>query len=109
MVAQIYVDDIVFGSTDDDLLSSFIKGMSMAFKMSMVGELSNFLGLQIKQSKDGMFVSQSKYAKNLVKWFGLEDAKHMRTPMGSSDKLTQDEAGSEVDTTLYRSMIGSLL
>lgn len=109
MVAQIYVDDIVFGATNNDLLSRFIKEMSTEFAMSMVGDLSNFLGLQIKQLKNGMFVSQSKYAKDLVKRFGLDDAKHMRTPMVSTEKLTKDEAGNEVDPTLYRSMIGNLL
>lgn len=109
MVAQIYVDDIVFGATDSDLLGQFVKGMSVTFAMSMVGELNNFLGLQIKQVKDGVFLSQSKYAKSIVKRFGLENAKHMRTPMSSSEKLSIDEASIEVDPTLYSSMIGTLL
>ena len=77
--------------------------------MSMVGELNYFLGLQVKQREDGIFISQEKYAKNLVKRFGLDSKKHTSTPMSSSAKLSRDAAGVKVDPTLYRSMIGSLL
>ena len=77
--------------------------------MSMVGELNYFLGLQVKQREDGIFISQEKYAKNLVKRFGLDSKKHTSTPMSSSAKLSRDAAEVKVDPTLYRSMIGSLL
>ncbi|XP_071724933.1 secreted RxLR effector protein 161-like [Rutidosis leptorrhynchoides] len=77
--------------------------------MSMVGELSYFLGFQIKQCKDGTSISQEKYVKNLVKKFGLETAKPMRTPMGTNDHLSKDIEGEDADPILYRSMIGSLL
>ncbi|XP_071722309.1 uncharacterized mitochondrial protein AtMg00810-like, partial [Rutidosis leptorrhynchoides] len=83
--------------------------MASEFEMSMVGELSYFLGFQIKQCKDGTSISQEKYAKNLVKKFGLETAKPMRTPMGTNDHLSEDIEGEDADPTLYRSMIGSLL
>ncbi|XP_050280399.1 secreted RxLR effector protein 161-like [Quercus robur] len=79
------------------------------FEMSMAGELNYFLGLQVKQRKDGIFISQEKYAKNLVKRFGLDFKKHASTPMSSSVKLSFNLAGVEVDPTLYRSMIRSLL
>ncbi|KAK4342713.1 hypothetical protein RND71_038529 [Anisodus tanguticus] len=79
--------------------------MSTTFDMSMIGELTFILGLQIKQDEDGIFVSQSKYAKNLVRRFRLENAKHMKTPMGSTQQVCKDD----VDPTLYRSMLGSLL
>lgn len=74
--------------------------MSSEFEMSMVGELSFFLGLQIKQSEDGIFISQTKYARNLVKRFGLESAKHMKTPIGKNDKLSRDDVGTSVDPSL---------
>ena len=77
--------------------------------MNMVGELTYFLGLQVKQLKDGIFISQSKYAKNLVKKFDLETIKRMRTLMRTNVKLSKDENGPSVDPTLYRSMIGNLL
>ena len=62
--------------------------MEKEFKMSMVGELTYFLGLQVKQMKNKIFVNQTKYAENLVKIFGLDSVKHMRTPMGTNIKLT---------------------
>ena len=76
--------------------------------MSMVGELNYFLGLQVKQRKDGIFISQEKYAKNIIKRFGLDSKKHTSTPMSSSVKLSLDVVVVDVDLTLYRSMIGSL-
>ena len=83
--------------------------MKREFEMIMVGELNFFLGLQVKQQKDGIFISQEKYAKNLVKRFGLDFKKHTSTPMRSSVKLSLNATGVDVDPTLYRSMIGSLL
>ena len=75
----------------------------------MIGELTHFLGLQIRQKDSGIFSSQSKFAKNLVKKFGLEFASSVRTPMSPNVKLTVDLLGKSVDPSLYRSMIGSLL
>ena len=75
IIAQIYVDDIVFGSTSMSMLDIFVNQMKNEFEISMVGELTYFLGLQVKQMNEGIFISQSKYAKNLVKKFGLENAK----------------------------------
>ncbi|CAM8975395.1 unnamed protein product [Rhodiola kirilowii] len=77
--------------------------------MSMVGEMNYFLGLHVIQKEDGIFISQSKYAKNLIKKFDLEKASHKRTPVATHLKITKDDAGTKVDQTMYRSMIGSLL
>ena len=103
------MDDIAFGSTINHLAHEFSEEMKREFKLSMVGELNYFLGLQVKQRKDGIFISQEKYAKNLVKRFGLDSKKHTSTPMSSLAKLSRDVASVEVDPTLYRSMISSLL
>ena len=83
--------------------------MQAEFEMSMIGELTHFLRLQIRQQDSGIFLSQSKNAKNLVKKFGLESASSVRTPMSPNVKLTVDLLGKSVDPSLYRSMIGSLL
>ncbi|KAG9444599.1 hypothetical protein H6P81_015939 [Aristolochia fimbriata] len=83
-------------------LTKALYDMQEEFEMSMVGEFSYFLGFQIKQSNDGIFVSQEKYAKNLVKKFGLEDAKDMRTPMSTTDHIGKDNDGTPIDPTLYR-------
>ena len=109
IVAQVYVDDIIFGSTKDELTHSFSKLLQAEFEIRMIGELTHFLGLQIRQQDSAIFLSQSKYVKNLMKKFGLESVGSVRTPMSPNVKLTVDLLGKSVDSSLYRSMIGSLL
>ena len=109
VVAQVYVDDIIFGSTKDDLAHSFSSMMQIEFEISMIRELNYFLGLQIRQSDLGIFINQFKYANNLVKKFGLKSTSSIRTPMSPNVKLTVNLLGKSVDPTLYRSMTGSLL
>ncbi|KAK2451550.1 putative mitochondrial protein [Trifolium repens] len=109
MIAQIYVDDIVFGGMSNTMVQHFVQQMQSEFEMSLVGELTYFLGLQIKQMEDTIFISQSKYARNIVRKFGMDNASHKRTPTPTHLKLTKDEQGVGVDQSLYRSMIGSLL
>ncbi|KAK2451185.1 hypothetical protein QL285_010256 [Trifolium repens] len=77
--------------------------------MSMMGELKFFLGIQINQGKDGTYIHQSKYTKELLKKFNLEDCKTMATPMHPTSSLSKEEIGTKVDQKLYRGMIGSLL
>jgi hypothetical protein len=108
-VLQIYVDDIIFGSTNQDYCDEFRKMMANEFELSMIGELSYFLGLQIKQLKNRTFVSQGKYIKDMLKKFSMEDAKGISTPIGTNGSLDSDASGNMVDQTMYRSMIGSLL
>ncbi|GJR42355.1 retrovirus-related pol polyprotein from transposon TNT 1-94 [Tanacetum coccineum] len=106
IIVQIYVDDIIFGSTCQDMCDEFTKIMHDEFEMSMMGELNFFLGIQIKQMKDGIFFNQSKYIKEMLKKFGLEESKPMKTHMSSDTKLTKDEECESVDSTKYRGMIG---
>ncbi|GKV17686.1 hypothetical protein SLEP1_g28155 [Rubroshorea leprosula] len=109
LIVEIYVDDIVFGATDDFLCQEFSKAMQGEFEMSMMGELNFFLGLQIKQSKEGICINQSKYTKEMLKKFGMETCKPIATPMSTLINLDKDEGGKPIDPKLYRSMIGSLL
>ena len=109
VVAQIYVNNIVFSATNDSLAHSFADEMKAMFEMSMVGELTYFLGLQVKQTDSGIYINQAKYARNLVRRFGLDRAAHTRTPMAANAKFTNNPSGESVDVTLYRSMIGCLL
>ena len=102
------MDDIIFGATDEILCQEFAKLMQSEFEMSMMGELNFFLGLQIKQSKEGIFISQTKYIKEMLKKFGMKNGKKIGTPM-SPCKLDKDENGKNVNEKLYRGMIGSLL
>jgi hypothetical protein len=83
--------------------------MLKEFEMSMIGELTFFLGFQVKQMREGIFISQEKYTKNLLKRFKMDECKLIKIPMPSNGHLYLDEEGKLVDQTLYRSMIGSLL
>jgi hypothetical protein len=109
LIVQIYVDNIIFGSTNENLCKDFSKTMQNEFEMSMMKELNFFLGLQIKQTKDGIFINQSKHVKDLLKRFGMENAKAIGTPMSPSTKLDKDEKGKPVDVKLCQGMIGSLI
>jgi hypothetical protein len=97
LVVQIYVDDNVFGGSSHNLVAKFADEMSREFEMSMMGELQYFLGLQIKQVKDGTFVHQTKYTKDMLRKFQMQDVKPMSTPMGSTATLDADEDGEPVD------------
>jgi hypothetical protein len=105
----VFVDDIFFGGSSNSLVARFAEDMSREFEMSMMGELQLFLELQIKQSKEGTFMHQAKYAKDSVRKFKMEDCKAMVTPMSTTTALDVDEEGEHVDQKEYRSMIRSLL
>ena len=108
-VCQIYVDDIIFGSTNHVYCDEFSRIMTKRFEMSMMGELKFFLGFQIKQMKEGTFLCQTKYTHDMLKKFDLENAKPIKTPMPTNGHLDLNEEGKAVDIKIYRSMIGSLL
>jgi hypothetical protein len=108
-ICQVYVDDIIFGLTNDCHCKEFGELMSKEFEMSMIGELTFFLGFQVKQMKDGNFLSQEKYTKDLLKRFNMEKCKPIKTLMPTNGHLNLNDGGNLVDRTLYRSMIGSLL
>jgi hypothetical protein len=109
LIVQVFVDDIVFGGSSNSLVARFAEDMSREFEMSMMSELQFFLGLQIKQSKEGTFVHQAKYNNDIVWKFKMEDSKAMVTSMSLTTALDVDEKGEHVDQKEYRSMIGSLL
>ena len=108
-LVQVYVDDIIFGSTNMQLVEEFSELIQGEFEMSLMGELNYFLGLQIKQLKEGTLVCQTKFCKELLKRFGMEDAKSIDTPMATNGNLEKDPNGNDVDVKKYRGMIGPLL
>ncbi|GJT34212.1 putative ribonuclease H-like domain-containing protein [Tanacetum coccineum] len=109
MLVQVYVDDIIFGSTNKSWCDEFEALMQSRFQMSSMGELTFFLGLQVKQNKGGIFISQDKYVAEILKKFDLVNVKAAITPMETKLPLTKDEEAFDVDVHLYRSMIGSLM
>jgi hypothetical protein len=109
LLVQIYVDDIIFGGSSHTLVSRFQEMIESEFHMSMMGELTFFLGIQVKQMKQGTFMHQAKYTKDLMKKFNMAELKPVSTLMSSAASLGPDEDGEAVDHREYRSMIGSLL
>nr|GEU63366.1 putative ribonuclease H-like domain-containing protein [Tanacetum cinerariifolium] len=107
LLVQVYVDDIIFGFTRKEICNEFEKMMHKKFQMSYMGELTFFLGLQVKQNKDGIFISQDKYVNEILNKFGFSDVKIASTPTHKT--LLKDKKGEYVDEHLYRSMIGSLM
>ncbi|GJX90605.1 ribonuclease H-like domain, reverse transcriptase, RNA-dependent DNA polymerase [Tanacetum coccineum] len=109
MLVQVYVDDIIFGSTKSSMVKDFEELMQKEFKMSSMGELTFFLGLQVKQSNAGIFLSQDKYVKDILNKFDFRTIKPASTPIEAHKSLGKDEEGEDVDVHLYRSMIGCLM
>ncbi|KAI3669369.1 hypothetical protein L6452_40603 [Arctium lappa] len=109
LLVQIYVDDIIFRSTNDLYCKKFESLMKSEFEMSMMGELTFFLGLQVKQTTKGIFINQSKYVSDILEKYKLSDSSPMKTPMSTGSKLHADPEGKPVECKLYRGMIGSLL
>ncbi|GJW03248.1 putative ribonuclease H-like domain-containing protein [Tanacetum coccineum] len=106
---MVYVDDIIFGSTKSSMVKDFEELMQKEFKMSSMGELTFFLGLQVKQTTAGIFLSQDKYVKDILNKFDFRTIKPASTPIEAHKSLGKDEEGEEVDVHLYRSMIGCLM
>ncbi|GKD12133.1 uncharacterized mitochondrial protein-like protein, partial [Tanacetum coccineum] len=109
LLVQVYVDDIILGSTKKMLCTKFEKIMHKKFQMSSISELIFFLGLQVKQKEDGIFISQDKYVTEILKKFGFTNVKTASTPMETQKPLLKDANGKDVDEQLYRSMIVSLM
>jgi hypothetical protein len=108
LVVLVYVDDIIFGCTNESFVQWFANSMKTEFEMSMIGELSYFLGLQVKQSSAGIFISQEKYLKEMLKKFQMEDSSPVSTPMVVGCKISKNDVSPDVDQRTYRSMISSL-
>ncbi|KAD2392849.1 hypothetical protein E3N88_39826 [Mikania micrantha] len=107
LLVQVYVDDIIFGSTNDSLCKDFEKVMKEKFEMSSMGEMKFFLGLQVDQSEAGIFIHQTKYVGDILSRFSMSDAKPTGTPLAVNHGITPDEKGELIDAILYRGMIGT--
>ncbi|GJR52030.1 retrovirus-related pol polyprotein from transposon TNT 1-94 [Tanacetum coccineum] len=109
LLVQIYVDDIVFGSTNPKFSKRYEKLMHSRFEMSLMREMKFFLGLQIYQSLRGIFINQAKYTLEILKKHDMENGQSIGTPMATKPKLDADLSGELVDQTDYHSKIGSLM
>ncbi|GJX15110.1 retrovirus-related pol polyprotein from transposon TNT 1-94 [Tanacetum coccineum] len=109
LLVQIYVDDIIFASTNPKACKLFAFEMNSTFKMSMMGQMSFFLGLQVSQNPRGIFINQSKYAQEILKKFGFDSCTPIDTPMAERPDLDEDKGGKLIDPTRFRGMVGSLM
>nr|GEW66181.1 retrovirus-related Pol polyprotein from transposon TNT 1-94 [Tanacetum cinerariifolium] len=109
ILVQVYVDDIIFGSTNKAWCDEFEVLMKGEFEMSAMGELTFFLGLKVKQLLDGIFISQDKYVKDMLKKFDMESVRTVTTPYEVPKHKSKDEPDDAVNVHLFRSMIGSLM
>jgi hypothetical protein len=108
-VCQIYVDDIIFSSTTKSYCDEFSKIMTDRFEMSVMGVIIFFLVFQIKQAKEGTFICQTKYTCDILKKFVTDNAKPIKTPVGTNGHLDLDLGGTSVNHKVYLSKIRSLL
>ncbi|GJW79903.1 putative ribonuclease H-like domain-containing protein [Tanacetum coccineum] len=105
LLVQVYVNDIIFGSTKKELCTEFEKLMHDKFQMNSIGELTFLLGLQVKQKEDGIFISQDKYVAEILRKFSFTDVRTFSTPMDTDKPLLKDLDGYDVDVHLYRSLM----
>ena len=109
LVVALYVDDLLYTGNNKSMIAEFKKDMMKKYEMNDMGLLHYFLGMEIDQKNDGVFVCQKKYAENILAKFGMQDCKPMTTPLVVNEKLVKDDGEKSVDQTLFRSLIGSLL
>nr|GEW30110.1 hypothetical protein [Tanacetum cinerariifolium] len=109
LLVRVYMDDIIFGSINKELCKAFKKLMKDKFQMSSMGEITFFLGLQVKQKDDGIFISQDKYVAETLRKFGFTDVKSANTSIKTEKPLLKDPDSEDVDVHIYKSMIGSLM
>jgi hypothetical protein len=108
LIVCLYVDDLIFTGNNSKMIVEFREAMIRCFEMTDLGLMSYFLGIEVVQQKDGIFISQKKYASDILKKFKMEQSKPISTPVEEKLKLTRERDGKRVDPTHYKSLIGSL-
>ena len=109
LIVSLYVDDLLVTGDDTRLVEQFKQEMMQAFEMTDLGLMTYFLGIEIKQSDNEVFISQKKYAKEILRKFQMEECKAVSTPMNQKEKLSKEDGDDKVDEGYYRSMIGCLM
>ena len=104
----LYVDDLLFTENSQKMIEEFKKSMFKRFEMTDCGLISYFLGIEVKQQQDRIFISQRKYVKEIIEKFKMYNCNPVSTPVTTSLKLTKVEEGEVIEPTLYRSLVGSL-
>lgn len=108
LVVSLYVDDLIYTSDSEALLEGFKRSMKEEFAMTDLGKMKYFLGVEVIQDEDGIFINQKKYALETLEKFGMQDCNSVRNPMIPGNKLTKEGEGRPVDPTLFKQIVGSL-
>ncbi|GAU33542.1 hypothetical protein TSUD_143350 [Trifolium subterraneum] len=109
LIVSLYVDDLLVIGNESNSLSQFKQAMENEFEMTDLGEMKYFLGMEIFQSSAGIFISQKKYALEVLKKFHMDKCKSVSTPLVVNEKLSKDDGDNSANASIYRSIIGSLL
>jgi transposase InsO family protein len=109
LIVSLYVDDLIFTGNNMKMIAGFKEDMMNTFEMTDLGLMNYFLGIEVKQQEEGIFICQKKYTEGLLKKFKMNDCKPVATPLVTNEKLQKDDGSPEADASHYRSLIGSLL
>ncbi|KAL2345957.1 hypothetical protein Fmac_007242 [Flemingia macrophylla] len=109
IIVSLYVDDLLMTGSSKELIEEFKGGMKEAFEMTDLRKMSFFLGMQVQQDRGEVFISQEKYAKEILRKFKMEECKPSATPMNQKEKFSIEDGAEKVDEKLYRSLIGCLM
>ena len=108
MIVCLYVDDLIFTGSNPSMFEEFKRVMTKEFEMTDIGLMAYYLGIEVKQNEEGIFISQESYTKEILKKFKMDDCKPVSTPMECGVKLTKYDKGESVDPTFFKSLVGSL-
>ena len=109
MLVSLYVDDLIFTGNDKSMFDEFKKSMMLEFDMSDLGKMKYFLGVEVKQCADGIFICQKRYAREVLARFDMESANAVKNPIVPGTRLSKNEGGVRVDETLFKQVVGSLM
>ncbi|KAL0433702.1 UNVERIFIED_CONTAM: Retrovirus-related Pol polyprotein from transposon RE2 [Sesamum latifolium] len=109
VIISLYVDDLIVSGNDELMLTEFRNSMKNEFEMTDLGRMRYFLGLEVLQKPDGIFINQCKYASDVLKHFGMDKSNSVHNPIVPGFKFTKDEGGVKVNKTYYKQVVGSLM
>ncbi|KAM1324060.1 hypothetical protein EV1_044901 [Malus domestica] len=108
LIVCLYVDDLIFTGSNPSMFEEFKRVMTNEFEMTHIGLMAYYLSIEVKKNKEGIFISQKSYTKEILKKFKMEDCKPISTPMECGVKVTKHDKGETVDPTFFKNLVGSL-
>lgn len=109
LIINVYVDDLIYTGDDELMMSEFKSSMQKEFDMTDLGKMRFFLGIEVLQGSEGIYICQRKYAMEVLRHFGLEDSNSVCNPIVPGYKMCKDEGGVKVNETYFKQMVGSLM